>query len=296
MAASNTAFKLENGLYVVGNTYVNGHLEVVNNFTVQGSIVFSGTADGSFIPAVDNNYTLGNTTNQWLLYSTTATVTTALNVKDITANGITTTAALYPAANGTAFGNTTKRFAATITTLSASGNAAVSGVTSLAKLTANGGINLSGNNQLTFGGAGGVNINSSLAFDTDVLYIDATNNRVGIKNAAPSSQGALSVGGDAVFYGNTTGVKLYDGAVTSASNAHIRVVGSGTDVGKLVLSMTDLSNTTVSNGGLSFYSVNSTASYQTLEVNKNRFYYNGGNVATKTTFGIYNSTGTRVGP
>jgi hypothetical protein len=311
MAAGNTQFKVDHGLFVQGVANVTGAMTVGGDLQVAGNLAFSGTVGGDYLPSLDNTYALGNTTNRWILYSSTGsfseavTMSKALDVtQTLTANSV------LPSANNRALGSATRKWnltansvaATTLSTTSTGSIGSSLSVTTSASI----GTTLSVTGNTSIGGAelaitsttgANVNIANTLAFDQNLLFLDAVNNRIGIKNAAPSSVGVVTITGDVVFNGNNTGIKLFSSANTgSVANASITVQGN-TTVGTLVFNAMDISNTTQTGlGGLLVTSTNSTATSNTLKVTQNAFLYKTGNVAHSGNFGIYNAAGTRVGP
>lgn len=126
---ANTAFKVENGLVVVGtdtnanaslyvNTYIQGNLTVngnlvlvTGNLQVLGNLTYSNTSlSGDLSPLIDQSR-LGNTTNRFngsfydsIIYNT-----------------------LMPSTNGIAFGNSTARYSIFATNVNSSGNVVITG-------------------------------------------------------------------------------------------------------------------------------------------------------------------------
>ena len=135
---------------------------------------------------------------------------------------------------------------------------------------------------------------SNAAFHTDLLFLDGTNNRIGLKNNAPSSVDLVTVGGNVAFNAaNTTGLRFI--TATASVNSAI-VLMANTSNSRLTFTTYDNSNTTVNDGGFLFNFVNSTATTAGILFTSNTFYYKGANVTHAGNFGIYNVSGTRVGP
>ena len=401
MAASNTKFKVENGLDVVGTANVSGSLRVEQDLIVVGNLSFTAVFGGDVNPTVDATYNLGNSTFRWTganvvnFYANTATILNALTASqltantvlptsntnatlgnstrlwNLTANGVTAvtttvtgnstvvgTAASFNALTGVA--NTTEY----ITTLAvhgfangeyvqylvATGNTAITGLsnagyyfvvgantTAFQLATTYGGsaINLTAgvtetghtltpirstlsSNGSIFAPAGVANvatlrvlgsavvngattiggittINANVVIDTDLFFVDSVNNIIGFKNNAPSSVDLITVTGNAFFNTANTGLRFSSTANTS-QNASIVFNTSNTSNSRLTFSTYDNSNSTVFDGGFLFQSVNSTATAQLVSFTSNSFSYKSGNVAHAGNFGIYNSSGTRVGP
>jgi len=232
---ANTVFKIEHGLDVKNNANIAGNLSVAGNLNVSGNLVSSGTAAGDFIP-IDSTYSLGNTTNRWNLLSNTVSVqgSTTVNGFSVSGNSI-FSANIAPNANNIALGNTSRRWDAYSNNLNALSINVLGSATVNGTFTVNTGLNdsivVSGNsthsnitvsvNVANFGG------NSN--FDGGVLFVDATNNRVGINNTSPGSpltisgnlaliSGTLLVGSQAIinssgnWVGPSSGVQGVQGA------------------------------------------------------------------------------------
>lgn len=257
MATTNTAFKVDNGLLVIGTANVSANLNVGGNLTVSGNIVVSGRNEGDFLPSTTDTYALGNTTYVWQnIFVTTATVGNVV-ASELNSSGDANTATLH--------------------------------VRGLAKLDAN----LSFTNTVS---TTGVEIANSLSFDYDLLTIDATNNRVGIKKLANTlnANGVLTIGGTTVVEANNAGLKFFNSSNGSV-NASLLFAGN-TSAANLTLTTFDYSNSTVEKGGLFIKGANSTATFDLLTISKTSIKYLGGNVAHSGNFGVYNVSGTRVGP
>ncbi len=147
---------------------------------------------------------------------------------------------------------------------------------------------------------GNVNITGSVhtvagnvTFDTDLLFLDAVNNRIGLKNNSPSSADLVTIGGNVVFNAVNTGLRV---TTSNAShNAAITLSGNATNT-RLTFATYDNSNSSVKDGGFVFNGVNSTATQSLLAFNTVEFLYKSSNVVHSGNFGIYNVSGTRVGP
>ena len=402
MAASNTKFKVENGLDVVGTANVSGSLRVEQDLIVVGNLSFTAVFAGDVNPTVDNQYNIGNSTFRWVganvvnLYANTATILNAITASQFTGNTVlptsNTNASLGSSsrlwnltANGvtavttTVSGNsvvigTVASFNANtgvngttdyITSLAAhgfsngeyvqylvaAGNTALSGLSNagyyyvvganstafqLAATHSGANINITAsstsetghtltpikvtlssngsilapagvanvgtlrvlgssvtNGTSTF--AGNSTFTANVTFDIDLLYLDAYNNRIGFKNNAPSSIDLMTITGNAFFNTANTGVRFSSTANVS-QNASIIFNTSNTSNSRLTFTTFDNSNSSVFNGGFLFQSVNSTATASLVEFNSNTITYKSGNVAHAGNFGIYNVSGTRVGP
>lgn len=401
MASGNTKFKIEHGLDVVGIANVSGTLRVGGDLIVDSNIAFSGTSTADYKPTTDNQYALGNTTNRWLLYSSTATIgnvtvqdtSTLANVVagnllpisnttsifgsatrlwTITANTITAissvttgnvvvtntaAAAAFNASSGVASATEyiTTTAAHGLTTgdyvqyLVAAGNTAVSGLSNAAYYYVVGANTTALQLSTTYGGSainitagssetghtltpikitlsqngsifapGGVanvgtlrvlgsglvngslsvatdlNVTANVAVKTTLFFVDATNNRIGLNNSAPSAEGLVTIAGNVFFNTANNGVRFQTS--NAAQNSSIAFVGSSASNTRLTFTTYDNSNSSVSDGGFLFNLVNSSAVTVGLLINSNNFQYKSGNVAHAGNFGIYNSSGTRVGP
>ena len=233
---ANSVFKVDNGLVVVGSTSV-------ENLTVSGTlnltdptqqITITGATNGSLIP-VNNTFSLGNTTNIWTAHVSNVYSygTAVLNVA--TFAGISTfNSNTRPNANNVRLGDTDKRWDlyannANVLSVGVSGttttaNLVVSGVANVVLLTVNPGL---ANAVVVAGNTTHTNVTitsnstqffSNVIFDTNVLFVDAFNNRVGIVNSTPDAAltitGAANVSG-AVVLGSTLAV---NGALTVSNN------------------------------------------------------------------------------
>lgn len=334
MAAGNTSFKVDHGLVVVGAANISGTLAVGGDLSISGNMSFSGTANGDYRP-INNTFALGNTTNRWTLFALDGLFSANVEVgSQLSVTGGITSNGSIPSANNRDLGSSTRLWTLyanvasianaqisgsanvgstlgvvgqinTSNNLVVAGTANVTGLTTLsANLTVAGQSVLTGNvstnaTLVAFSSTANVNqtFNATMTFDTDVLAIDAVNNRVGIKNTAPSAQGVLTITGNTIFNANNTGLKFFASANDAASaNASITFQGN-TTTGSLVLNAFDISNTTNgANGGFTLTGTNSSATFTILRATKTTLQYNSSNVAHGGNFGIYNVSGTRVGP
>ena len=78
----------DSALTVTGNIKSSGDLIVGGNFTVNGTLTTAGTTEaaGNFLPALDNTYTLGNTSARWILHSSAANFANIALGTDVAAN------------------------------------------------------------------------------------------------------------------------------------------------------------------------------------------------------------------
>jgi hypothetical protein len=134
----------------------------------------------------------------------------------------------------------------------------------------------------------------NVAIKTSLLFVDATNNRIGLNNSAPSADGLVTIAGNVFFNTANNGVRFQTS--NTAQNSSIAFMSSAAGNTRLTFSTYDNSNSSVSDGGFLFNLVNSTTVTAGLLINSNNFQYKSGNVVHAGNFGIYNSSGTRVGP
>lgn len=322
MASGNLQFRVEHGMYVQGSANVSGGLRVGGDLSVTGNIVSSGTSAGDFIPQT-NSYSLGNTTNRWSLFAVSGDFNANVGIAGtLTANNL-TSSNVVPTANGDALGSATRRWNITangggfinVATTDLYANVAnVASILYAAALTSNTTqvtvsnavlsvntgsklaiyatgnstySNLSLNNDVT-------NVAGNVAFDTDLLFLDAVNNRVGFKNTTPSNSAVVTVTGNVEFSVANSGIRLQTSNATH--NASILVVANTTN-SRFTFSTYDNSNSSVQDGGFVFTGViNSTSSQTLLAFNNAQFQYKSSNVFHSGNFGIYNVSGTRLGP
>ena len=247
---ANTVFKAENGLLVIGSANVTGALTVGGEFNISGNITFSGTSNGDFLP-INNNYSLGNTTNLWNAQLANAAVNGTATINVATFSGTTTfSGTSQPSANNVKLGDTTRRWDfyannANVTTLGAVTSIITPSLTVSSSAVVNGTFTVnpgSGNTiqatgtTLTLGGTLSTFAGNS-NFDSGVLFVDATNNRVGVNNTTPDA--ALTVTGAANVSGAVVigGAASIGGAVTIGGN--LTVSGTTTYVNTATLSVAD---------------------------------------------------------
>ena len=258
---ADTVFKVENGLEVVGNANVVGSLTVGGEFNISGNVTFSGTSNGDFKP-INNNYSLGDADQRWALSATTLDVngTTTLGNTLSVAGQSTFSANVIPNANNIRLGDTTKRWdfyannanvltfgvnIGTAANLIISNTATVNGTLIVNPGVANA-IVITGNSthsNITFN-SNSTQFFSNVIFDTNVLFVDAFNNRVGIVNSTPDA--ALTISGTAnvsggVVLGSTLAVNnaltvsnngIFTGTVNASAgfNAGANVLLSTSDI------------------------------------------------------------------
>ncbi len=274
-SANNTKFRVESGLDVIGAANVSGNFRVDGDLFVGGNLTFTLTTSGDLIPANSDFYSVGNTTNRWKLFATSGSLSSNVEIGGVLSvtNTAVITTGLHPSVNNVAFGNTTRLWSivgnnASLTTANISSNATIASLRVPA-------------------------IEGNVTFDTDLLFLDATNNRIGVKNTAPSNAAIITITGNAEFSTGNTGLRFITG--NTSQNASILIVAN-TTTSRLTLSSYDNSNSTVKDGGFVFNGVNSSATQALLLFNNFDFQYKSGNVAHAGNFGIFDVNGTRVGP
>lgn len=322
MAASNTKFRAENGLDVIGTANVSGMLRVDGDLSIGGNLAFTLTTSGDINPT-SNLYFLGTPTARWTLraldanFSANVDVTSLLTVNNAVASN------LIASQNNSPLGSATRRWAAYANTIdaltiavsanSSLANATVSNTLSVGSIVANQTTLLLGNtifsvntgSQLAIYATGNSTysnltltndvtaIAGNVAFDNDTFFIDAVNNRLGFKNTTPSASALVTVTGNLEFSTSNTGIRL--NTATASVNASITLVANSTN-SRVTFATYDNSNSSTQDGGFIFNSTNSTATQSLLNMNGYQFQYKSGNVAHSGNFGIYNVGGTRVGP
>ena len=325
MADSNTKFKAEHGLDVVGSANVSGQLRVEGDLYVGGNLAFQVTVSGDLNPTSNNTYNLGNTSNYWLnVTANTLSVSNNATIQNLllTSGNV---ASLVATTNNAPLGSTTRRWdfyanTANLLTATVSGNSALANVTVSNTLTVGSALaanqtavvsvvdvftvntglklaisaqgnstysSLSLNNDTT-------SVSGNVAFDTDLIFLDATNNRVGIKNTTPSTAASLTVVGNTEFSSSNTGIRF--NTATASVNASLVFVANTTN-SRVTFATYDNSNSSVQDGGYIFNIANSTVSGTTLfNFNKYIMQYNTANVVHGGNFGIYDVNGARLGP
>jgi len=345
--ASNTQFKVENGLLVVGgNANLDVNTTITSTLSATANLSFTGKVVSNFIPNSDDTYSLGNTSLRWIVNASTITANTLnassnvwvfgtaatfnANTGVANATDVITTQSAHGFSTGeyvqytTSTGNTAlsgltnaslyyvvSTPTATSLTLSATYGGAQVNITASATsetghnltpvriiLSPNGSIfapaSASVANVGTLRVLGSTIMTGNLAVDTDLLFIDAVNNSIGLKNTAPLSTDLVTVGGNVVFNAaNTTGVRLITS--NTSYNTSITLMANTTN-SRFTFTTWGSSNSSVNDGGYLLNLVNSTSTYAGLLINLNKFEYLSGNVAHKGNFGIYDVSGTRVGP
>lgn len=324
MATGNLQFKVEHGLVVQGTANVSGDLQVGGNLVITGNVQSSGQASGDYIPS-SNTLNLGNTTNRWNLFAANGSFSSTVTMDGTLSGNNASFVNVVPTANGRPLGTTLLRwelFANTITSVSAN----ITGVTSTANLAVNTyalignlavnttaivatGMSLTINTGsktsiLATGNSTSSNlvltndittVAGNVTFDTDLLFIDAVNNRVGFKNTTPSSAAVVTVTGNVEFSATNNGLRFVTSNATH--NSAIYVVASNTSNSRLTFSSYDTSNSTLKNGGFQFIGVaNDTSSQVLLAISNGEIKYKTFDITHSGNFGIYDVNGTRVGP
>jgi hypothetical protein len=279
---ANTAFKVENGLLVVGSANIAGSMSVGGEFNISGNITFSGTSNGDFRP-INNTYSLGNNTNRWSLSAIDINVSNTATLNLSTFSGQSTFSAnVVPNANNIKLGDSDKRWDlyannANVVTVGVSNTLTVNGTLIVNPGIANA-VVVTGNSthsNITFS-SNSTQFFSNVIFDTNVLFIDAFNNRVGIVNSTPDA--ALTISGTAnisggVVFGSTLAVNnalsvSNNGVFTGTVNA-----SAGFNAGaNVLLSTSDIKvgNATVN----SFVNSSSISTTGTLSVTANALFSN----------------------
>ena len=216
---ANTAFKVENGLLVVGSANVAGSLSVGGEFNITGNVTFSGTSNGDFKP-INNNYSLGDADQRWGLSATTIDVsgTSTLSNTLTVAGQSTFSANVIPNSNNVQLGDTTKRWdlyannanvltfsvnVGTAANLNVSNTATVNGTLIVNPGLANAFVVTGNSTHSNVTLSGNVsNFNGNSNFDSGVLFVDATNNRVGFNNTTPDA--TVTITGTANVSANVT--------------------------------------------------------------------------------------------
>lgn len=143
---------------------------------------------------------------------------------------------------------------------------------------------------------GPTSLTNTFSVATDALYVDTVNKVVGVKNSAPSTLDAITVTGNTLFNTSNTGLRLRSTS-NASQNATIAFMTSNTSNSRLTFTTYDNSNTTVKDGGFVFnLQQNATSTTTGLTIDMTNVQYKGGNVVHAGNFGIYNVSGTRVGP
>lgn len=326
MAASNTQFKVENGLYVQGSANVSGVLRVDGDLSVGGNLAVALNVTGDVKPTANNTYNLGSDGLRWSVFANTGSFSANVTTSTLTVSTGAQVANLIPSQNNDPLGTINRRWTVTANdviniTTNTSANSALANVTVSNTFTI--GANVMWANQsavIHVSNIFSVNTGSKLAvysqgnttysnlaltndvttiagnvvFDTDTFTIDAVNNRIGLKTgiASLSTAALATVTGNLEFSTSNTGLRLQSSNATM--NASIMMVGN-TSNSRVIFSTFDTGTATIL-GGFQFTGTNATATQTLLDLNSVNFQYKSGNVAHAGNFGVYNVGGTRVGP
>ena len=326
MAASNTQFKVENGLFVQGTANVSGTLRVDGDLSIGGNLAVALNVTGDIKPTATDIFNLGSSSLRWSLFANTGNFSNSITVPTLTVSTGAQVANLIPSQNNDPFGTINRRWTVTANdiiniTTNTSANAALANVTVSNTFTI--GANVMWANQsavIHVSNIFSVNTGSKLAiysqgnttysnlaltndvttiagnvvFDTDTFTIDATNNRIGLKTGITSlsTSAFATITGNLEFATSNTGLRLQSS--NASMNAAIMMVAN-TSNSRVIFSTFDTGNTTIL-GGFQFTGTNATATQTLLDFNSVNFLYKSGNVAHSGNFGIYNVGGTRVGP
>jgi len=325
MAASNTQFKVENGLFVQGQANVTGTLRVDGDLSVGGNLAVALNVTGDIKPTANNTYNLGSDGLRWSVFANTGSFSANVTTSTLTVSTGAQVANLIPSANNDPLGTVNRRWTitanditnitTTVTANAAFANITVSntisiGTTLIANQSAavfvsnvfsvNTGSklaiysqgnttysNINFNNDVT-------TISGNVVFDTDTFTIDAVNNRIGLKTgiASLSAAALATVTGNLEFSTSNTGLRLQSS--NASMNASIMMVANTTN-SRVTFATFDSGTATVL-GGFQFTGTNATATQTLLDFNSISLKYMSGNVAHSGNFGIYNASGTRVGP
>ena len=267
-----------------GNTTITGFANVSSTLNVTGATTVNGAT------TINNTLATGNTSvtgfaniSSTLNVVGAATVNGAATINNTLATGNTSvTGFINVSSTANVGGATTLR-----STLVVDGATTINNTLLAGNTTVNGFANVIG--ALVVGGVSTFAGNAT--FDTDLLFVDAVNNRIGFKNAAPASD-LISINGNTVITSANAAIRFLTGNATH--NAHVSLSGNTTNTRLTVT--TYEANATASDGGFLFQSVNSTATTAVLQFNQAEFKYKAGNVAHAGNFGIYDVSGTRLGP
>lgn len=305
MPTSNTKFKVENGLDVVGTANVSGTLRVDGDLSVGGNLAVALTVAGDIKPTANHIYNLGNTTFRWSLLGSSGDFSNTLAVTGATTLNTATAISLLPSANNDPLGSSTRRWALVAntvetvsanisTTLNVVGNATVNGTLTINNTVASGNTTITGfaSVSTTLTVSGNVAVAGNAAFDTDLLFLDAFNNRIGIKTTSPSTTDLLTIAGNTVVTGLNTAVRFL--STNATHNGSVMVAGNTTNT-RLTLTTYE-ANATAADGGFLFNAINATTTTAVLAFNQLSFQYKSGNVAHSGNFGIFDASGTRLGP
>ena len=230
----------------------NGTLSVTSGTTLSNTMSVGGLASLN----AGLNTTTANATSINVGANVNLT-TTQVNVGNATANsilsvsGISTNGTLR--ADGVTTLNSNVNVDSGVLFVDATNNrVGISNTTPDASLTVTGTANFSGN--ITVGGTVHA-VAGNVAFDTDTLFVDATNNRVGISNATPDASltitGTANVSGDVRIGGLTTVVNINGSTINSTAmnvGANVNLSTTQINVGNSVTN-TVITSTSIDTDG-----------------------------------------------
>lgn len=260
-SASNTQFKVENGLLVVGgNANLDVNTTITSTLTATANVIVSGNVVSNLMPYADDTYYLGNTSNRWIVHGSSVYANTLYsNTVSATTNVyITGTAANFNALSGVNSGTDTITTTAShgfgvgeyVQYLVAAGNTAIGGLT-----------------------------NASL------YYVGTAPSGTTLTLSTAPGGSAINITAGGV---SETGHTLTPIKIILSPNGSITMPPA--------FKTNTWSGTSTADGGYTLNLTNSTATYAGLFINNSKFEYKSGNVAHAGNFGIYNVSGTRVGP
>jgi len=278
------------GAVTVSNTLNTGNTTVTGFANVSSSLNVTGAATVNGATTINNTLASGNTTITGF-----ANVSSSLNVTGATTiNGVATINNTLASGNTSVTGFVNVSSTANVggattlrSTLTVNGATVIDNTLLVGNTTVNGFANVIG--ALAVGGISTFVGNS--IFDTDLLFIDAVNNRVGFKNATPTSD-LISINGNTVITSANAAIRFLSGNATH--NAHVSLAGNTTNT-RLTITTFE-ANATGSDGGFLFQSINATSTTSVLTFNQAEFKYKTGNVVHASNFGIFDVSGTRLGP
>ena len=230
----------------------NGTLSVTSNTTLSNTISVAGLASLN----AGLNTTTANATSINVGANVNLT-TTQVNVGNATANSILSVSGISTNGTLSVTGVTTLNSNVNVDSgvlfVDATNNrVGISNTTPDAALTVTGTANISGN--ITVGGTVHA-VAGNVAFDTDTLFVDATNNRVGISNTTPDASltitGTANVSGDVRIGGLTTVVNVNGSTINSTAmnvGANVNLSTTQINVGNSVTN-TVITSTSIDTDG-----------------------------------------------
>lgn len=319
------AFALNiSGVAATGNVTVTGFINSSSYGSFNGTVNATAINVGANINISTTQINIGNSTVNTVITSTSIASPATLAIGNTTVTGF---ANISSTLNVT--GAATVNGATTINNTLAAGNTTVTGFVNASSYgTFNGTVNATALNiganvnisttQLNIGNSTGNSVltqstltigNSSVGtinayalnigtgnatFRTDLLTLDGTNNRIGLKTglASLSTSALATITGNLEFSTINTGIRLQTS--NASMNASITVAGNTTNT-RTTFNTFDSGTSTIS-GGFSFTGTNATSTQALLDINSTLLQYKSGNVAHSGNFGIYNVSGTRLGP